>query len=90
MIEENGVMWYMKEGQVCEGCAKLEIKCFWRNSPWAKACHHCNANKKMCMVGAGKEGLEAGLSKKRRVTKGKEKEKSELDLDAGVALLKET
>jgi hypothetical protein len=95
-LEDKGVTWFVKEGQVCEGCARSGEKCFWRDSPRATACRHCNLNKKTCEVGAGKEGSEAGPSKKRKVAakgKGKEKEKSEpesgLGADAGAALLAE-
>jgi ribosomal protein L40E len=96
ILQEKEVTWYLKEGQVCEECAKLGEKCFWRNSPQATTCRHCNLNKKTCVVGVGKEESEAGLSKKRKVAakgKGREKEKSESELglgvDAGVALLAE-
>jgi len=96
MLEDRGVMWYLKEGQVCEGCAKSGEKCFLRDSPWATACRHCHINKKTCMVGAEKEGSEAGPLKKRKVAvkgKGKEKEKErsglELGADARVVLLGE-
>ena len=91
ILVEDGVTWYIREGQVCEGCAKTEEKCFWRESPRATACHHCKVNKKTCVGGVGKEVSEAGSSKKRKVTKGKGKEKSELELgaDVGAALLEE-
>src|SRR6267154_6425684 len=91
VFEDKGVTWFVKEGQVCEGCAKLGERCFWRDSPRATACRHCNLNKKTCEVGAGKEGSEAGPLKKRKVAmKGKgeekEKEKSESGLGADVGV----
>jgi hypothetical protein len=90
ILVEDGVTWYVREGQVCEGCVKAEEKCFWRDSARATACLHCKVNKKTCVGGVGKEASEAGPSKKRRVTKGKgkekEKEKSESESDAISAL----
>ena len=64
IFKENGVLWKMKEGRVCDGCERAEIK--------------CNAHKKTCTEnGVGQMGLEAGPLKKRRVvlTKGKGKER---------------
>ena len=87
VFEDKGVTWFVKDGQVCEGCMKSGEKCFWRDSPQATACRHCNLNKKMCEVGAGKEGSEAGPSKKRKVAaKGKGKEKEKLELESGLGV----
>src|SRR6267154_5787815 len=44
---DKGVTWFVKDGQVCEGCMKSGEKCFWRDSRRATACRHCNLNKKM-------------------------------------------
>ena len=94
MLAEDGVVWSVKEGQVCVGCTKSGEKCLWRDSPRATACRACHAIKKTCEVRAEKDGPEAGSSKKSKVAaKGKGKEKSEsesgLGADAGAALLGE-
>ncbi|KIM80446.1 hypothetical protein PILCRDRAFT_9628 [Piloderma croceum F 1598] len=81
LLEEGGVVWRTKEGRICDGCAKSGVKCFWRDdSRWAKACRECNTLKRLCTKdGVGQKGLEAGPSKKRKVDKGKGKEK-EVDM----------
>jgi len=85
MLSEKGVFWRLKEGLVCEGCVKSEENCYWKDSLRATACWHCHLNKKTCVVRAGKDGPEAGSSKKRKVVmKGKRKEKLELELGLGV------
>ena len=91
------MVWKTKEGRVCDGCDKAEVKCFWwEDLLQAKACHECSVHKKLCQEnGVGQMESEAGPSKKRRVVatkgKGKEREKSEPEVGASAvaALLEE-
>src|SRR5258705_192593 len=103
MMEEDGVMWFLKEGRICKWCAKAGEKCFWREASRAKACRRCHLMKKTCTAAEAVTEVmevtgvtEAGPSKKRKVApskgKGKEKEKTtetEIGEEIGTALLEE-
>jgi hypothetical protein len=67
VVEERGMVWYAKEGWVCEECEKAGEKCLWMDAPRATVCWHCCTNKKPCLVtGSGWDGLEVGLSKRKK------------------------
>ena len=89
---DKGVVWRKKEGRVCEECRKGKRKCHWPDaSTRARACHYCSGQKSRC-VELEQGQSEAGPStKKRKVDKGKTKEKSEPELggDAVAALTAE-
>jgi len=96
MLEEDGVVWHLKEGRICKWCAKAGEKCFWREVQWATACQRCHMLKKTCAAAeVMTEVTEAGPLKKRKVAppkgKGKEKEKMETEMgeETGAALLAE-
>ncbi|KIM72962.1 hypothetical protein PILCRDRAFT_15656 [Piloderma croceum F 1598] len=76
VVEEHGVVWYAKEGWVCEECEK----CLWTDAPWATACQDGSE------AGPSKRKKVGSMK-----GKGKEKEGSELGMgtDAIAALLAE-
>src|ERR1700720_283533 len=70
-LTANGGTWRSEDGQVCNPCRQLNRSCVWRqDNKKVRTCYFCHRGKISCTVPAN---AEAGLSKRLRVAKGKEK-----------------